>query len=454
MQKSQLQKENNPSTTTNCQLPEIRPKNMLETVQKDATIATDITTLKHQHVRFLEAVTLLKTPGYEKDKWSTLSRSIASNTVSSLYIFQLFRKECVTLMLSDSYEHMQQCVEKMRSQVEGVRQLFKISETIITQMKDGSAKELMASRLEISVTLINEHFCDVETFLLQNTKSIKALRRADKRLELLNAVRSDGLALNLECNFWGRRDWRIALNAVAQNSAAYSLLSDELQKDEDIMIAAIRGGFSLEEASEEQKKNKQLVLYALKNYAKAFMWADSALQSDVEFVKKAVSVNGLALAYVQDKFKDNINVVLSAVNSNQKALEYATERLKLQAVKTSYQYYKYCGDGSRANQEIALEAVSQKARVINKVPHQLANNPDFVKQILSRQGIILEYLPKRFKDDENLVLLAMSQNKDALQFASGRIQELYAKGELSALGSISMFTPTKKVNRAQECSML
>merc|ERR1712224_46450 len=91
---------------------------------------------------------------------------------------------------------------------------------------------------------------------------------------------------------------------VQQDGCALQFASEEMKKNEQIVLAAVQqNGFALEFASEGMKKNEQIVL-------------------------AAVQQNGFALQFASEEMKKNKNIVLAAVQQDERALAYAPSRIQ------------------------------------------------------------------------------------------------------------------------------
>ncbi len=76
------------------------------------------------------------------------------------------------------------------------------------------------------------------------------------------------------------------------------------------------------------KKNKEIVLAAVKKKGLTLQYAHEDLKKDREIVLAAVKQKGLALQYAHEDLKKDKEVVLAAVKQNGWALEHAHEDLK------------------------------------------------------------------------------------------------------------------------------
>ena len=115
-----------------------------------------------------------------------------------------------------------------------------------------------------------------------------------------------------------------------QMRAALQYASEELKKDKDVvMVAVAQNGLALEYASDELKNDKEVVMAAVTQKGLALQYASAELKNDKEVVLAAVAQNVLALKYASDDLKNNDkDVVMAAVAQDGYALQYASDELK------------------------------------------------------------------------------------------------------------------------------
>ena len=81
-------------------------------------------------------------------------------------------------------------------------------------------------------------------------------------------------------------------------------------------------------ASEELKRDKEVVLEAVKKWGEALEYASEEFKNDKEVVLEAVKNDGYALKYASEELKNDKEVVLAAIRNTRYALEYASWRLQ------------------------------------------------------------------------------------------------------------------------------
>jgi lambda repressor-like predicted transcriptional regulator len=161
-------------------------------------------------------------------------------------------------------------------------------------------------------------------FLKNNSSPLQNLNQ--ERLQQLMNVLVDGLDNASEEL---KADKEIVMAAVEQNGNALEHASEELKADKEIVMAAVKeNGYVLRDASEELKADKEIVMAAVEQNGDAFDYASEALKADKEIVLAAVKVNGNALEHASEELKADKEIVLAAVKKNGSALRYASDELQ------------------------------------------------------------------------------------------------------------------------------
>ena len=88
------------------------------------------------------------------------------------------------------------------------------------------------------------------------------------------------------------------------------------------------GYFSLQDADQKLKADKEIVLAAVKHQGNALTEADKTLQSDKEIVLAAVNQDPWVLEHTIKKFKADKEVVITAVKKDGGTLKFADKNLK------------------------------------------------------------------------------------------------------------------------------
>mmetsp|Transcript_66602 Transcript_66602/g.147527 ORF Transcript_66602/g.147527 Transcript_66602/m.147527 type:complete len:300 (-) Transcript_66602:115-1014(-) len=125
-----------------------------------------------------------------------------------------------------------------------------------------------------------------------------------------------------------RRNREVVIAAVRASGCALQHAPEELQDDREVVLAAVRtNGSALRHASEALKRDKEIVLAAVQTSALALRCAAEELWKDRDFTLNAVQVHGSALLYAPLNLRADREVVLAAVRNDPSALRHAVQAL-------------------------------------------------------------------------------------------------------------------------------
>ena len=160
------------------------------------------------------------------------------------------------------------------------------------------------------------------------------------------------------------------------------------------------GDFSLANADDKLKADKEVVLAAIKQDGSALEYADNSFKKDKKIVLTAVKQSGYALEYADKKLKADKKVVLEAVKQNGSNLQYADDSLKkdkeivLEAVKQDGSVlFNYADDSLKKDKKIILEAIKKKHSLLQYADESLQKeiDPTFLYSKSDMTGSELNY---------------------------------------------------------------
>lgn len=274
----------------------------------------------------------------------------------------------------------------------------------------------------------------------------KNLELADAKLKnnydvVLNAVKKDGLALAYASQKL-KNNRKIVEAAINNNINSYYIASTTLKNDINIIKQLLilepkkilefdylnnyttivkevikKNGLALKYSS--LRKNKNVVTSACKNNIKALQYADNILLNDKTFLinlaKKLKNDNviyyanskllldkqfnidiiknlGFNLYFIDNKFKDDIEVVNAAVNKDIRYLEHASERI-------------------RKNEQYILELTKKYGPILRYAHSDLLNNKTFMYKAIKEYNGSIKYLKEPLLSDKEFINDIKSINK-------------------------------------------
>lgn len=150
-------------------------------------------------------------------------------------------------------------------------------------------------------------------------------------------------------------------------------LSDK--RNRELVLAAVRQDWhALKYATEEFRQDKAIVLAALERDGRALRYAHANLRLDRDVVLAAVRQNGCSLPYAEGHLRQDREVVLAAVQSRGHMLCYAAEehrrdrKVVLAAVRQDGYAIRYVSNQLRWDPEVLLSATWQNPVAVGRLP--------------------------------------------------------------------------------------
>jgi hypothetical protein len=96
---------------------------------------------------------------------------------------------------------------------------------------------------------------------------------------------------------------------------------------QEVLIKVSLNGIDLADVSDRLKNDKQVVMAAIKQNGTAFIYASADLKSDREIIEAAIN-GGLSVYFLNNEMKNKRDIVLMAVKKNGLSLAYTSEELQ------------------------------------------------------------------------------------------------------------------------------
>jgi len=219
---------------------------------------------------------------------------------------------------------------------------------------------------------IEEYFDDKDRSLQEYQNYLKNL----SYYEYIILIRQTGLSI---------RNKHLLIKILTKNGSMLKFLNEEIKKDKNLVLIAVKDyPLALEDASEELKNDKEIVLAAVTKNGEAIYYASEECIGDYEIVLAAVKNYPLALEEASEELRNNKEIVLAAVTKNGKALYYASDEciedyeIVLAAVKNYGNALKWVSEELQNDKEIVLEAIKQDYTAYQYVSEELKNDRDIL----------------------------------------------------------------------------
>lgn len=273
---------------------------------------------------------------------------------------------------------------------------------------------------------------------------IKAGKQARKDKEIvMAAVARNGMMLEYALFV----DAVIVATAVKQNNNALRFVTkSSLYQDAEHLVAMVakneyllsypcfadqvgicsavvaKNGMALRHASSVLRKHKDLVRAAVQQNCQAFEFADPVVQDDSRFVLQMIAISPSVLRWASPRLRNNKRIVMASVAQDGMMLEHAL----------------YCDD------EVVSTAINQNNKALQYVNHIpdclsirqlvvqnhdflgykcMADQVDICLEIVSRNGLDLQYASPTLRQNDKIVRAAVQQNYQAFEFAGSNFKD-------------------------------
>ena len=194
----------------------------------------------------------------------------------------------------------------------------------------------------------------------------------------------------------------IATHLVKQNSGYFEYFCDELRDDEDIArIDVSKQWGMLEYCSDRLKDERDIVRLAVGQKGTAIYYASGNMKNNAEMGRFAVSKTGEAYRYLSDKLRDDKEITLIAVEDPKAlAIQHASDRLKndidvaVSAVRANGKAIEYVSIENRSQHSVISEAIKHSPELIKHATRRYLYSEPLLFKAVVENSAVLEYVPE------------------------------------------------------------
>lgn len=175
---------------------------------------------------------------------------------------------------------------------------------------------------------------------------------------------------------------------------------------------------------------KELTIEKVSKNYRMLAYANDAWKADEDVVLAAVRGCGWALEYVDKKLRNNRDFIIKAVQLRGEALRYANlfhgdKDVVLKAVQQDGHSIAYATDLLKADRDVVLAAVRQNSYVLERVNARFRVDRDFMLAAVERNretpysntSVVLKFADEALKSDKDFMLAAVQKHGNALKYA-------------------------------------
>lgn len=224
-----------------------------------------------------------------------------------------------------------------------------------------------------------------------------------------------------------------ALYLINYIDGIFEHLSIDLRNDKQLALIAVKKkGKQLEFASEELKKDKEVVSFAIQSEIGSFKFANDSLKSDRSFIMEQIELPGdqmgLVFLNVSEELRDDKELALKAIKRNYTAFGWTSENLRndkefvISAMKVNGYSLLQAGH-LKKDIEVQAVAVKQDPSAYVATTDELKKDEEILKSVLSQKGRMLQYALPEYKEDKEIVLIALQNDMKARMFIGKNLKE-------------------------------
>uniref|UniRef100_A0A7R9U6T0 DUF4116 domain-containing protein n=1 Tax=Pinguiococcus pyrenoidosus TaxID=172671 RepID=A0A7R9U6T0_9STRA len=229
------------------------------------------------------------------------------------------------------------------------------------------------------------------------------------------AVAQHGAALQFASEEM-RKDKEVALAAVRADPLALASVDPELQGDKDVVLAAVRGdAWALAHAAEELWGDRDVLVEAMMSTADVGdvleSFAPGWFKYDKEFVFVAIAASDRksilqVYAWVEKTLKEDREIVMAAAAKSSAILQVAPPEM-------------------RNDREVILAALRCKdgAKALKMAPRHLVRDRSFLMEAVEVDGDALKYAHEDDLNNKRLALVAVNSNGRSLRLLSRALRD-------------------------------
>ena len=216
-----------------------------------------------------------------------------------------------------------------------------------------------------------------------------------------------------------RNDIVLAQEAINQDLSAIQFIGRVLADNREFIKDQISiNSFALNGASDRLKAEEALVLMSVKKHMNGFAYAHHSLKFNKAFVLKVVQLNGWSFKYLPAEMEQDFDVAITALRS----VPSLIYDLQLSSPLFKDPHLK---------REFFLTLVEQGSALIGNFFYAFPPDADFLLDALERNSGFFQYVPKKYQDSYDFVLLAALRNiKNVAHFNTATTQFRYIMGLL------------------------
>jgi hypothetical protein len=177
---------------------------------------------------------------------------------------------------------------------------------------------------------------------------------------------------------------------------------------------------------------KDFVLEQVKNRGQDLMYASDELKDDIEVVITALNSDRRAIKYTSERLKDNKEVIKNILNQEGLLIKYASKRLRsdkelgLLAVQKNPLAFQYLGGSLKNDKDVVLTTLKKKDadyKLLDFIPQRMFSDKEILDILIKKKLEVLKYAPEELRNDPELAIKSISQNYSNLKYVNKELRD-------------------------------
>ena len=236
-----------------------------------------------------------------------------------------------------------------------------------------------------------------------------------------------------------RSNKELASRSLEKDGKNLQYLPDSLKSDKELLMIAlnnsqeqsfswgvIKSGELLEFTAAEIKKDKSFILNIMRSNINCFEYVDETLRSDEEVMMMAINLDQRNFRYVtkeiKEKIKSNrpqlIELIRSGIDLDY-FFEYQNQctdkELVLLALEFSYCRQNIISPELKKERDLAFKLVLKDGGNIRYIPEEFQNDKEFIIAAVSKWVYYYERLDPIYRKDKDIAIAALKKNKNYIE---------------------------------------
>lgn len=230
------------------------------------------------------------------------------------------------------------------------------------------------------------------------------------------------------------KDWNYlhSLRDVKSQGWKLCLQNEMVRKNRKIVIAALKNhGNALRDAAEEFQDDQSMVFIAMRQCYKAIQFASERLCDNFDFMMSCVTKYPKSFQYASPRLLDNEILASKAVKGSGKMYKYCSLRVmsiqniaKDAVMNNWWNYKKHVPIVLKSNPDLALSSIQNNYKNLTSVPQKLIRDPFFIVRTANIYPEIMcnNWIRMLHSDNKMVMEIFIQEKPSNVHFLSGGLQ--------------------------------